>query len=295
LRGSNERIGLGLTFTYTLARVNPFRRSARFGLIGVVVTAALVAVVGLTLGLLLGLALPATASAKGVLVVGDSLEVGTGPYLERALAGESVTIDARKGRPSNVGVAVLRSRLRPEHSVVVFDLGTNDDPSAPDRLSADLQAARSLAGDRCLVVATLNRPSAGGLNRAVTGFANSAQNVVVADWQAAAREDPSLLGPDHIHATPAGYAERAKLVAEAVETCLAGGGAADAQQPAPRREPRAVAPAEPRPSRVDWAELPASRGLLRFSRAALGLIEAAVRTTRAALGGPPPEPVLGKP
>jgi hypothetical protein len=42
LRGSNERIGSGGTFTYTLARVNPFRTSARFGLIGVVVAAILV-------------------------------------------------------------------------------------------------------------------------------------------------------------------------------------------------------------------------------------------------------------
>jgi hypothetical protein len=239
------------------------------------------------------LALPAAASAKDVLVVGDSLEVGTGPYLQRALAGESVTVDARKSRPSNVGVNVLRSRLRPGHDVVVFDLGTNDDPSAPAALSADLQAAQGLAGDRCLVVATLNRPSVAALNRAVTAFANGTTNVQLVDWHAAAAEDPALLGPDHIHATPAGYAERAKLIAEAVETCLAGGGADSATPPAPRREPRAVAPSRPRPSRIDWAAMPASRGLVFYWGAALAFVEGAVRTTRAALGGPPPEPVLG--
>src|SRR3954447_20660398 len=43
-------MGLGGTFTYTLARVNPFRSSARFGLIGVVVVAALMIVVAQTLG-----------------------------------------------------------------------------------------------------------------------------------------------------------------------------------------------------------------------------------------------------
>lgn len=243
--------------------------------------------------LLAALALPASASAKGVLVVGDSLEVGTGPYLQRALAGRSVTVDARKSRPSSVGVDVLRSRLRPGHSVVVFDLGTNDDPSAPGGLSADLQSARSLTGDRCLIVATVNRPSAGGLNRAVTAFANGTQNVEVVDWHAAAAEDPGLLGPDHIHATPAGYAERARLIADAVETCLAGGDASDARQPAPRRRPRPVAPAKPRPSRIDWLGQPVSRRLIAYWRTLQGLVGGALRTTRAALAGPPPEPVLG--
>src|SRR5439155_24134763 len=150
---------------------------------------------------LLLLALPASASANAVLVVGDSLEVGTGPYLQRALPGESVTVDAKKSRPSNVGVDLLRSRLRPGHAVVVFDLGTNDDPGAPGRLTADLEAVRQISGDRCLVVATLNRPAVGGvsvagLNRAVTSFANATANVEVVDWHAVARQDPGLLGPD---------------------------------------------------------------------------------------------------
>jgi lysophospholipase L1-like esterase len=244
---------------------------------------------------LLALALPAAASAEGVLVVGDSLEVGTGPFLSRALPGESVTVDARKSRPSNVGVDVLRSRLRPGHSVVVFDLGTNDDPSAPGRLSADLQAAQSLACDRCLVVATLNRPAVDGLNRAVTAFANGSPNVEVVDWHGAAQDDPGLLGPDHIHATPAGYAERARLIAQAVESCLAGGGGAQAQAPEPRSEPRTAAPDDTQPSRIDWAGLPASQRLASYWRAALGVVEGALRTSRAALEGPPPEPVLGGP
>jgi hypothetical protein len=245
------------------------------------------------LGLLVALAFPAGASAKGVLVVGDSLEVGTGPYLQRALG--SVTVDARQSRPSGVGVDVLRSRLRPTHSVVVFDLGTNDDPSAPERLSADLQSARAIAGDRCMVVATLNRPSVEGLNRAITAFANSTANVEVVDWHAAAQDDPGLLGPDHIHATPAGYAERARLVASAIETCLAGGDSSDARQPAPRREPRPVAPPRSgsRPLRIDWLGFAPSRRLISVCRRAAGLVDDALHTTAAALAGPPPEPVLG--
>src|SRR5918998_5056707 len=64
---------------------------------GILATAAVAAV-----------ALPAPASAQqSVLVIGDSLEVGSGPYLREALP--RVEIDAEKGRPSATGVTVLGS------------------------------------------------------------------------------------------------------------------------------------------------------------------------------------------
>ena len=56
---------------------------------------------------------PAAGAADSVLVVGDSLEVGTGPHLRRELPGVSVTADARIGRPSGEGVQVLGDRLLP--------------------------------------------------------------------------------------------------------------------------------------------------------------------------------------
>ena len=83
------------------------------------------------------LASPAAAiqdSGEGVLVVGDSLEVGSGPYLKRLLPG--VSIDAVKGRTSTEGVDVLASRLDPSDRVVVFPMGTNDSPADPSRLAA---------------------------------------------------------------------------------------------------------------------------------------------------------------
>jgi lysophospholipase L1-like esterase len=249
------------------------------------------------LAVLVALAAPARAAAKDVLVVGDSLEVGTGPYLHRALADEGVTVDAQKSRPSNVGVSVLRARLRPGDDVVVFDLGTNDDPAAPGRLAADLDSARQIAGDRCLVVATLNRPSVAALNRAVVAFARGSPNVELVDWHGAARQEPGLLGPDGIHATPAGYAQRARLIADGVEACLAGGASDTA--PAPPRRGRPAAPTVSlRPSRIDWlaaAGLPGASGAISLARAAVSLVQAASRTTRAAVGGPLPEPVLGEP
>ena len=86
------------------------------------------------------LALPAGAAAS-VLYVGDSLGVGTSPYLRQQLDGTALSVDAEIGRPSGVGVDVLRSEIAPEHDAVIFDLGTNDDPANPDALAADLAAA----------------------------------------------------------------------------------------------------------------------------------------------------------
>ncbi len=72
--------------------------------------------------------------------------MGTGPYLEDELDGVAINNDSDIGRPSGVGVAILQSLIAPDDEVVVFDLGTNDDPGDPDALAEDLAAARSIAG-----------------------------------------------------------------------------------------------------------------------------------------------------
>jgi hypothetical protein len=170
----------------------------------------------LTAGILATAAvLPAPAVAlqappDGTLVIGDSLEVGSGPYLRGALPG--VRVDAEKGRTSSQGVRVLASRLSPSDQVIVFPLGTNDSLSNPGALAADLAAVRQLAGDRCIVVATIARPPVGrvsvaGLNRVVEQFA-AQTGAQVADWQTVVRSIPSLLGRDRVHATGEGYSLR---------------------------------------------------------------------------------------
>ena len=174
------------------------------------------------------LAVPASASAS-VVYVGDSLGVGTAPYLRGELGDTGLEVDAEIGRPSAAGVDVLGSLIAPEHEVVVFDLGTNDDPAAPDALAGNLAAAREIAGDRCLVVATVNRPPLNGvpvtgLNRAVNAFAAADPNAALVDWHAAAEADPGLL-TDGIHTDGDGYALRAGMVAEAISSCTSFGGA----------------------------------------------------------------------
>jgi hypothetical protein len=238
-----------------------------------------------------------------VLVIGDSLEVGAGPHLREALAGTPVEIDAARSRSSSAGLRVLASKLRDDHEVVVFALGTND--LSASTLASNLAAAQELAGGRCMVVATIARPNQRGsstaeLNRAVEAFA-SQSGAQVMDWRSAALSTPGALGRDRIHATGQGYALRASLLAEAVQACLIGGDLGGL--PAPE-DPNVRVPEPPRPERrpvrrpVPPARLPvaaALRSLTDMARRPLSLVAGAVSDARTAAMKPEPEPVLGAP
>ena len=170
----------------------------------------------------------APAPVEDVLIVGDSLEIGSSPYVREAIPGAAFTVSAEIGRPSGDALATLREELRPEHDVVVFDVGVNNDPGQPEGLAADLAAARELAGERCLVVATLSRPPLAGvtidaMNDAVRAFAAQSAQTRLVEWRDAALANPGLLNPDGVHPTPAGYALRGRLVAQAVESCAVAG------------------------------------------------------------------------
>jgi hypothetical protein len=166
--------------------------------------------------------LSCTPAAAAVLYVGDSLAVDTSPSLREQLDGVALDVDASVGRTSGEAVDVLRSSLAPEHDIVIFDLGTNDDPSAPATLASDLATARRLTAGRCRIVATLNRPPVGGvgingLNPVVIEFASRAPAVELVDWHAAAAQPHLFL--DGVHVGSATYGLRAKLFADAVSAC----------------------------------------------------------------------------
>lgn len=164
------------------------------------------------------LVLPGVAAGR-VLVVGDSLEVGTAPYLRGRLRGvDALAVDARVGRPSGEGLRVLRAKLSPADDVVVFDLGTND--GTPAVLGADLAGAAAAVGDRCLVVSTIVRPRLGGpLTGVIESFASAHPNVQVVPWRETVAGSRGVIRGDGVHATPSGYALRAKLVAETIQSC----------------------------------------------------------------------------
>lgn len=210
------------------------------------------AALALPAALALGLAAASApaAPARDVLVIGDSLGVGMEPYLAPALPGYEVRTDAEIGRASAAGLEVLAQNLTPEDDVVVFALGSNDDPARAGSFAANLQAADQLAGGRCLVLATLEVSGYSGvpeepLNRAIRTFAAGNANVRVVDWHGAVT--PELL-VDGGHATAEGYALRADLFAAAIESCdrppeATGAGVRGEGIPNPDRDALADAPA----------------------------------------------------
>ncbi len=165
------------------------------------------------------------AGAGGVLVVGDSLEVLTSPYLQEHLPRVPLTINAEGGYSSLQIFELFKESFDPSQSVIVFDAGTNDNPGLPEILAGRLEAVADIVGDRCMVVPTIHGLPVDGVddtgkNRAVARFAASRPGTQVPDWAGAVASHPELMQPDNLHPIPEGADFRAQLIAEGVEGCL---------------------------------------------------------------------------
>ena len=171
---------------------------------------------------------PKLDGSGGVLVVGDSLEVLTSPYLQRYLPHAKLTINAVGGYSSLQIYELFKESYDPSQSVVVFDAGTNDNPAFPQILASRLEAVASTIGSRCMVVPTIhglnvNGINSDGKNRVVRDFAISRPGTQVPDWAHVVATHPELMQSDNLHPDPEGAAYRARLIAQSVKACLAGG------------------------------------------------------------------------
>lgn len=191
---------------------------------------------------------PASRAAQpgGVLVVGDSLEELTSPYLSKFLPGIPITVDAAGGYNSYQILELFEASYDPSQRVIVFDAGTNDNPSYPQILAENLSKVAATVGDRCMVVPTIHGLHPGGVddsgkNRAVAEFAASRPGTQTPDWQGAVLSHPELMQADNLHPIEAGAELRARLIAQGVMACLAASAGAPS---APSRGPAlAEAPA----------------------------------------------------
>jgi hypothetical protein len=184
------------------------------------------------------IAAPATAAPK-VLVVGDSLEELTSPYLSRYLPGAELVINAVGGSNSYQIFDLFQESYEPSDSVIVFDAGTNDNPEYPQILAGNLQKVAATVGNRCMVVPTIHGFTVNGVdntgkNRTVAEFAASRPGTQVPDWAGTVATHPELLQSDGLHPIPEGADLRAQLIAQGVEGCLA------------YEQARKSAPAQPR-------------------------------------------------
>ena len=155
-----------------------------------------------------------------VLIIGDSLAVGTEPYLGQLLAGRSVVSDVRNGITTPQGMRMLRMSLRSvTPSTVVISLGSNDGAD-PQRFASRLRRTLALLPlDTCVIWSTIIRPARKGpyrpLNRVLHTYKKQEPRLVVVDWEHAVKEGSAVLR-DGLHATPSGYAYRSAMIADAV-------------------------------------------------------------------------------
>ncbi len=239
------------------------RRARQVG--GIAVAAALLA---------LAAAAPAARAEPHVLVVGDSLEELTSPFLPHFLPGVKLTVNAVGGSNTYEIFDLFRESWDPSDSVVVFDGGTNDDPEYPQILEGNLHKVAEIVGpNTCMVVPTIHGYTVNGVdnagkNRVVREFAAARPGTQTPDWASAVHQHPELMQSDGLHPIEAGAQLRAELIAQGILGCLNGAltpTAAEipgAETPAPGLEPSAtkstVPPAEEAPT-VEPRTLPQPR------------------------------------
>ena len=204
----------------------------RMGIRTARVTGSIVAAAAVMLAVAaFGLAAPPTAgAAEGdgrVLVVGDSLEELTSPYLQHLLPGVPITVNAVGGSNSFQIFDLFQESYEPSDSVIVFDAGTNDDPEYPQILAENLKKVAQTVGGRCIVVPTIhgftvNGVDNAGKNQVVAEFAASRPGTQTPDWAGFVHTHPQLMQSDNLHPIEAGAEARGRLIAEGIDRCLAG-------------------------------------------------------------------------
>jgi lysophospholipase L1-like esterase len=161
---------------------------------------------------------------RAVLAVGDSLGEGTRPYLPGALEGWHVEQSVSTSRHAPEGVSVIRSRGGLP-AVIVFALGTNDDPRNVSGFSNSIHEVLGLAGKtRCVIVPSIVRPPVAGAtyagyNDVIAAAARHHENFREADWAGLVSQNRGWLAGDGVHVTATGYMARARLIARQVERC----------------------------------------------------------------------------
>lgn len=155
---------------------------------------------------------------QGVLLIGDSLSVGTKQYLNAQMAGQPIEINATSGISLAEGMRRYDA-VAQKPRVVEMALFTNNSPGQIDELrnaiDRTIRDARERGGK--VVWATIVRPgnydAVNALIREQAARHPDAMGIV--DWQNMVQQHPSYLAGDGIHGTAAGYRARAQAFADA--------------------------------------------------------------------------------
>lgn len=161
---------------------------------------------------------------RPVYVLGDSLGVGTEPFLQAALgSGWTITSKVLSGRttgptPPFGGLGILKED-NPGGTVVIA-LGTNDSDNATtfgERIDLAMSYVKPGAQVYWINISRgniLGNPH-DALNTKLRQKAQQYNNLKIIDWRKLVKDGDVTLG-DGVHTDPAGYKKRAKLIADAL-------------------------------------------------------------------------------
>lgn len=155
-------------------------------------------------------------------LVGDSLNVGVRPALEHELRGWRLDGDSEVGLTTDRGIEALQRLGEAAAPVLAISLGTNDPQTDAEGFREGVQAVLELAGPgRCVIWPTVWRGGANeALNDVLATAADANHALRVVEWHEMVAEHPEWLAGDGVHASSAGYAARAKAIADEARDCL---------------------------------------------------------------------------
>jgi peptidoglycan/LPS O-acetylase OafA/YrhL len=159
--------------------------------------------------------LPAPPAGPPVLVIGDSIALGSADALRGAL-GPHTTVDAAVGRQFAAALPLVQAWTAAHDGPVVVGLGANGTVREDD-----VAAVVAAAGPRRVVLLGVCVPRRWqDANNAVlrTVAAQNAPRVVFVDWAALLAGRPGMLGPDRVHPTRKGQTLLADSVAAGVRS-----------------------------------------------------------------------------
>jgi hypothetical protein len=170
-----------------------------------------------------------------LVMIGDSLALGTAAPLAADLPDWDVKADARVGRPLAEGMDILAGATLPSEAagartLLAFSLYTNDAPIDIGQLEAAVRASVARLGARgCAIWATISRPAPRGASyrpanvRLVQLAADPtlAGRLLLVPWAEQVARHHGWKAHDHVHATAAGNLARAQMYADAARACAA--------------------------------------------------------------------------
>jgi hypothetical protein len=163
----------------------------------------------------------ASHAKAGVLLIGDSLTVGTKKFMATKVGDAPVTIDATGGIPLKEGMRRYDA-VKDKPRVVEMALFTNNTPNQIGELRSAIEKTVKDARERGgkVVWATIHGVQKWGsydaVNSMIRDLASKNSDVMgLVDWEKMVQANPSYLAGDKIHGTTAGYKARAAAFEQA--------------------------------------------------------------------------------